>query len=167
MAAVQERSLSTLFNTHDSPRPPQPVPRTPGPQVRYMRTIVSQTPPVHALYTIITITNTTPREPSQPSRTAVCGGRAERRVTPPGRRAGRLRGLGRPQRRLGRAWPAPRRSARAPSSVGASPAELARARRSTPGGHMARRVVVRVRVVEQGKNESYCSPDYEGQKSHG
>ena len=126
MAAGRERSLSTLFNTHDSPRPPRPVPRTPGPQVRYMRTIVSQTPPVHALYTIITITNTTPREPLQPSRTALCGGRAERRVTPPGRRAGRLRGLGRPQRRLGRARPAPRRSARAPSSVGATPAALAR-----------------------------------------
>ena len=93
MAAGRERSLSTLFNTHDSPRPPQPVPRTPGPQVIYMRTIVSQTPPVHALYTIIiTITNTTPREPWQPSRTvrtAVCGGPAERRVTPAGPRARR------------------------------------------------------------------------------
>ena len=159
MAATRERSLSTLFNTHDSPRPPQPVPRTPGPQVRYMRIIVSQTPPVHALYTIISITNTTPREPSQPSRAAMCGGRAGRRVRPVGRRAGRLRGLWRPQRRLVRAQPAPRRSARAPCVSGRVSGRSRTARGSTRGGHTARRVAVRGCVEEKGQTESFCSPE--------
>ena len=154
MGITRERSLSTLSNTHDSPRPPRAATRTPGPQVGYIRTIVSQTPPVHALYTIIGTTNTTQRQPSQPSRAAMCSGRAGRRVRPAGRRAGRLRGLGRPQRRLGRARPAPRRSARAPSSVGATPAAPARARGGTTGGHMVRRVAVRSGVVEQGQTDS-------------
>ena len=159
MAAGHKRSLLTLLNTHDSPRPPQPVPRTPGPQVRYMRMIVSQTPPVHALYIIISITNTTPREPSQPSRAAMCGGRAGRRVRPVGRRSGRLRGLWRPERRLGRAWPAPHGSGRAPCVSGRVSGRPRTARSSTRGGHTARRVAVRGCVEEKGQTESFCSPE--------
>ena len=47
-----------------------------------------------------------------------------------------------------------------------APFTLARHAAPPRGGHTAQRVVVRVRVVEQGENESYYSPEHGKQKSH-
>ena len=56
---------------------------------------------------------------------------------------------------------------RCTAHAGAAPFALARAAASPGRSYGVQRVVVRVRVVEQGQNESYYSPEHGEQKSHG